>query len=333
MSHGRRHRPARKLTEQAVATGDDVASTETGSTEVPPAAPEPAPLAVAPDLTAGEVLSGVLEREAHRFLGHVGAWSDTALLAPTAADVHQARVALRRVRANLRTFGVLVDPTWSAAVRADAAWFGGVLGGVRNLDVLAERLWAQGTLLADEAEVRAVLAVLADQTAEARRALVAASRSERGERLVAALTSVGDLPLTERASQPTRMLSTLLERAWHDFRNVGRPARRHPTEQSLHRLRLRTKAFRYGCETVAAAVGKPAERTARAAARLQDRLGLLRDAAAAESWLVVVASTHPELTGAAERLAVVERAAAVVDRRGVGRDLREVEHRWRQWRH
>lgn len=318
MSHGRRHRPA----------GDEgpAAAVEAGAFEA-----APADARCAPGPSAGAVLAGVLEREAQRFLRRADALEDGALEAPTARDVHQARVALRRLRSNLRTFGLLVDPQWSAAVRADAAWFGGVLGDVRNRDVLADRLWAEGPVLADEDAVRAVLAVLAVEAADARQALVEASRSERGERLADALRAVGDPPLTARADQPAEVLEALLGRAWHDFRNAGRPVRRHPTERSLHQLRLRTKAFRYGCETVAVVTGKPAERTARAAARLQDRLGLLRDAAAVEARLATTAAEHPELAATAERLAVVERAAAAVDRRGVGRDLREVERQWRRW--
>jgi CHAD domain-containing protein len=285
-----------------------------------------------PGRRAGAVLVGALEREAQRFLERADALGGGSAGSPTARDVHQARVALRRLRSNLRTFGLLVDPQWSAAVRADAAWFGGVLGDVRSLDVLADRLWAEGPVLVDEDSVRAVLGVLGDEAARARRTLAEASRSERGERLAAALRLVADPPLTARADQPAEALGGLLGRAWHDFRNAGRAVRRHRTQRSLHQLRLRTKAFRYGCETVAVVAGKPAERTARAAARLQDRLGLLRDAAAAEAWLATIAAAHPELAATTERLAVVERAAAAVDRRGVGRDLREVERRWHRWR-
>ena len=319
MSHGRRHRPV----------GDEgpAAAVEPGTVEAPPA-----DHGAASGPSAGAALAAVLEREAERFLRHADALGGGPPAALTTRDVHQARVALRRLRSNLRTFGLLVDPQWSATVRADAAWFGGVLGYVRNCDVLADRLWAEGPVLSDEDSVRAVLGVLAVEAAAARQAVVEASRSERGERLAATLRAVGDLPLTDRADQSAEALEGLLGRAWHDFRNAGRPVRHHPTERSLHQLRLRTKAFRYGCETVAVVAGKPAERTARAAARLQDRLGLLRDAAAADAWLATAAGAHPELAATAERLAVVERAAAAVDRRGVGRDLREVERRWRRWR-
>ncbi len=323
MSHGRRRRPAgdegRALEDETAAA--DAAAAQASAAPAGTGAPG-----------AGAVLAGVLEREAQRFLRGSDALAAATLPEPTAEDVHQARVALRRLRSNLRTFGLLVDPRWAAGVRAELAWFGGVLGAVRNLDVLRDRLWTEGPLLAEEDDVRAVLFVLDAQAAVGRQAVVDACRSARGEALAATLRSVSELPLTARADQPADALAPLLERAWHDLRNAGRLARRHPSDRSLHQLRLRTKALRYGCETVATVAGKPAERTARAAARLQDRLGLVRDAAAAEAWLSATASAHPELAGTVERLAVVERAAASVDRRGVGRDLREVERRWRRWR-
>ena len=54
--------------------------------------------------------------------------------------VHQARVATRRLRSDLRTFGALLDPDWTDALRAELGWIGGLLGAVRDADVLLERL-------------------------------------------------------------------------------------------------------------------------------------------------------------------------------------------------
>ena len=69
--------------------------------------------------------------------------ADRALSAPAqrrddrVERIHQSRVAMRRIRSTLRTFHVLVDPRWSADLRADLSWYGTVLGRSRDLDLLA----------------------------------------------------------------------------------------------------------------------------------------------------------------------------------------------------
>ena len=55
-------------------------------------------------------------------------------------ELHQARVATRRLRAVLRAVRPLLDPDWTESLRAELAWVGDALGPVRDLDVLLERL-------------------------------------------------------------------------------------------------------------------------------------------------------------------------------------------------
>ena len=42
--------------------------------------------------------------------------------------IHQSRVAMRSIRSNLRTFRLLLDPTWGTSLRAELAWYGNVPG-------------------------------------------------------------------------------------------------------------------------------------------------------------------------------------------------------------
>src|SRR5262249_28461728 len=58
-------------------------------------------------------------------------------------DVHQARVATRRMRSDLRTLRDFVNPESGAALRAELAWLADVLGAVRDPDVLVDRLRTQ----------------------------------------------------------------------------------------------------------------------------------------------------------------------------------------------
>ncbi len=51
-------------------------------------------------------------------------------------EVHQARVATRRWRSTLRTFGRLLDPEWSARLSVELFRLAALLGAVRDADVL-----------------------------------------------------------------------------------------------------------------------------------------------------------------------------------------------------
>jgi CHAD domain-containing protein len=82
---------------------------------------------------------------------------------------------------------------------------------------------------------------------------------------------------------------------------------------------------------VALVAGGPARKTAKAAERLQGRLGDLHDAVFANGWLEALAAEQPDLADAAERLVGVERDVAAETRKGWKRDLKEVERRWRRW--
>ena len=55
-------------------------------------------------------------------------------------ELHQARVATRRLRAVLRAAEPLLDPDWTQALRTELSWLAEALGPVRDLDVLLERL-------------------------------------------------------------------------------------------------------------------------------------------------------------------------------------------------
>ena len=100
---------------------------------------------------------------------------------------------------------------------------------------------------------------------------------------------------------------------------------------NLHQLRIRLKGLRYGAETVALVEGNGAKKTARAAERLQGRLGDLHDVVFATAWLRSLADDVPELADAAARLAAAEHDRAADIRRGWKKDLKEVERRWRRW--
>ena len=57
--------------------------------------------------------------------------------------VHDARVAARRLRSDLRTFSPVLDAAWAKPLRAELGWVGALLGRVRDPEVLLARLGAR----------------------------------------------------------------------------------------------------------------------------------------------------------------------------------------------
>ncbi len=310
--------------------------------------------------TSGEVLHLVLANSARNFLlndigtsGNLVDPADQAGASPASAAangamstfapprrrtdetdrVHQSRVAMRRIRSNLRTFRLAVDPGWSTALRAELSWYSRCLGESRDLYVLRDMLTVNGPVLLDESELKPIVDIV-DQSIAGARARVGVARSgDRHAQLVDQVRMLRDIPqFTDKAGRPAvELMPTLLHRAWLDVRGAGRTARKDSSIQNLHKLRIRLKGLRYGSETVAVVSGDPAQRTARAAEKLQGKLGDLLDATHSVEWLQAVADSHPELARSTESLMVVQRAAAVVTRRGWKNDLKDVERRWRKW--
>ncbi len=65
-------------------------------------------------------------------------------------NVHQARVATRQLRSDLRAFRSMLDAAWCDHLRQELAWLGQALGAVRDGDVLLTGLRNLGGRLAVE---------------------------------------------------------------------------------------------------------------------------------------------------------------------------------------
>jgi len=247
--------------------------------------------------------------------------------------VHQTRVAMRRIRSNLRTFRLLCDPGWGTRLRAELAWYGNQLGRSRDLDLLAEVVTERGSGVLDAAEVARIGAVIDWRRGQVAAELATERSGPRRFHLTEQMMVLWDGPefKAKAARTATEVLPSMLHRSWHDLRGVARKARKDPSDLHLHQLRIRLKDLRYGADTVALVAGGPARKTAKAAERLQGRLGDLHDAVFAIGWLEALAAEQPDLADAAERLVGVERDVAAETRKGWKRDLKEVERRWRRW--
>ena len=218
---------------------------------------------------------------------------------PGVEDVHQARVATRRLRSDLLTFAAALDPVWVGHVRRDLKWVGRLLGRVRDADVLVERLRAHDDPHDADEVAELVRLVTADRHLDATElagALASPRYLDLLDRLHAASLTP---PLTEPgdATAPAKVAPRLVRPRLHSFQHELAGLGKHPSDRELHQVRIRAKRLRYAAETVEPYVGRKARRTASAAKSLQDVLGRLNDAVNASRELRELAC-HPSTTSA-----------------------------------
>jgi len=203
--------------------------------------------------------------------------------------VHQARVATRKLRSHLRTFGPLLDPEWTDPLRSELGWLAMSLGAVRDQEVLLERLRERAKSLPanDLRSAVGVLHLLEVDIESLRKRLMTDLDSTRYvdllERLVAAAHSPAALP---EADQPAgTVLPALATGPWRRLRSAVKNLADPPADADLHRIRILAKRARYAAEAIAPVAGDSAAAFGRAAARLQTILGEHQDSVTAQAWL------------------------------------------------
>jgi CHAD domain-containing protein len=265
------------------------------------------------DATVGAVLGRALSRSALHLMSH-----DAVMrLDVDPEGVHQARVASRRLRSDLRTFRAALDPTWAEPLRAELRWLGMVLGEARDADVLLDRVrYRTATIPPPEAPgAAAVIEGLEHRRKEAHITLIEALLSDRYVTLLDRIVEAAEAPaVLPDADDPVRAIATdLLRGPWRHLRRAVGSAGKRPSDAELHTIRIRAKRVRYAADTLAPLTGRPARSFAEAAAGLQLVLGEHNDAVVAEAWLRTWAAGHRsgDPAFAAGMLAGLERAAAV----------------------
>ena len=239
-------------------------------------------------------------------------------LALDAEAVHDARVAVRRIRSELRALRRVFERSWARALRGRLRLLGDVLGEARDADVLTARLERDVETLAEPDRARAaeVLVLVREACAAAYERLGAMLRAEEHIATIAALVEAANRPVFgERASERARdVIPAVMERAWRALRRAVRERSQPPADAELHRIRIEAKQVRYAAESLLPVAGKRARRFAARVARLQDALGEQHDAAAASQRLRGLAGATGAAFAAGE-LAALERVADLRARR------------------
>ena len=221
-------------------------------------------------------------------------------------SLHDMRVAVRRSRTLLRT-GRRLLATDTQPLELELKWIAKLLGEVRDLDVLLDRLREEAASLpaADRAAVDRLLQALDRQRGQARHALVTALDDQRYENLLDRYEST----LAELAPSSTAVaLEKLAARQAARLRRAVEAAGPKPTDEQLHDLRKRGKRVRYAHELAGTT------KVVRRAKAFQDVLGEHQDAVVAEERLRAIARDAPPDQAVAAGLLIareqVKRAAA-----------------------
>jgi CHAD domain-containing protein len=207
--------------------------------------------------------------------------------------VHQMRVASRRLRATLRSFGHILRRHATSGLAADLKWLGGVLGGARDGEVLAAHLRAGLRSSPVELRIGPVEARIqghfASVSAAARTELLAVLDSDRYFTLLDDLDRlVAEPPFTAKAARPAA--DALPAAARRALRQADRRMHRashadpgQPRDEALHQARKSVRRARYAAEVAAPAVGRKATRFVKRMKRVQSVLGEYQDAVIARA--------------------------------------------------
>ncbi|MFF7162968.1 CHAD domain-containing protein [Streptomyces sp. NPDC008086] len=198
-------------------------------------------------------------------------------------SVHKMRVATRRMRSALKSYGKVLDREVTDPVGAELKWLAGELGVDRDQEVLTERLTAAVDELPRALLVGPVRTRLRTWSRArgggSRRRLTNVLDGARYLRLLESLDAlVADPPLLKAAGRkPEKVIGKAVRK---DLAKVSRLVERafelEPGQErdlALHEARKKAKRTRYAAESAVPALGDPATALVKSMKSLQNLLG------------------------------------------------------------
>lgn len=252
----------------------------------------PAVAVIDQDSCPGDVVHAYLVTTARRLM------SLDPLVREDAHDaVHQMRVSTRRLRSALDQFGTVLEPDATRELSAELRWLAGVLGEVRDREVLRARLNERVAVVPESAGQVAIAARLAEtldaEHDQARAELITVLDSDRYFALLDALDRLLITPpYTKRARKAGRdPLEQVVRRSWKRLERRAATIDAATPDATVHSARRAAKRFRYAIEAVTPAYGRPALRAAKAMVRIQDLLGAHQDSCVAREVVAKLANS------------------------------------------
>jgi triphosphatase len=247
---------------------------------------------------------------------------------PNADALHQARVALRRLRSAFSLFKAYIPGDEPQRLKEELRWVATVLGEARNVDVLVAKATDADLVsrlkVAKEAAYRDAIEALGSSRSRALM-LDLFEWLECGEYLLGSRSGIADIPSARDFA--ARVLEKQCKRIKRDGHNLARVDDDH-----RHEVRKVAKKLRYAAEFfVSLFENKRGARRHRkflaAMEALQDELGALNDLAAGPEVLEKHGlAEHParaSVVSHADKEALIENAQASVD------DLLDAKRFWR----
>ena len=245
-------------------------------------------------------------------------------------DVHDMRVATRRMRSTLRLLGEYFKPKAIKPIQRQLRKLAGVLGAVRDLDVLIKNVKDyQATLDEDHrADLEPVIALLEQERLEARHDLIRTLNKKSYQRFIedysAFLTKPGKGAIaveTDEAQpyQVRHLLPMLLFEHLAAVRAYDQVLA-DADDATLHALRIEFKRLRYAVTIFGDVLGTGINEFTEELKAIQDHLGDLHDIGASDDRLSAIANQLDPQTQAEALYALQQYVEQMEQKRA---DLRE----------
>nr|WP_295372007.1 CHAD domain-containing protein [uncultured Sphingosinicella sp.] len=213
--------------------------------------------------------------------------------------LHQARVAMRRLRSAFTFFRPIIGDQEFLTLREEVRWFTDQLGDARNLDVLLKRI--PGTQGADgtEKELRRTLEAARERAYASVLETLASARLRRLMLDLVGWIGTGKWREAEMAQRPIGEFGRAqLDKRWRKVKKGGKHLAKLEIE-TLHRLRIEVKKLRYAVEFLASLEAREDALTRRKAFSaaledMQEHLGELNDIETARELLQSLLAGHPK---------------------------------------
>jgi CHAD domain-containing protein len=199
--------------------------------------------------------------------------------------VHQARVAIRRMRSALRLFREAIPESAATYLRGELKWLGGMFGAVRDLDVFLLNLSRFKMQIESfpTKKKRAFEDWIEKHRRAPLKAICQALESPRYRNFERRLAKFLDRPLPARprsslALKPVREVAPLIITEKFDaVIEQGRALLADPKPKQYHLLRIQMKKLRYASEFMATAYEGALDAMIERTVEIQDCLGELQD--------------------------------------------------------
>jgi CHAD domain-containing protein len=262
-------------------------------------APGPAPEFLPTTVDASMTMADVARANLRRYLSAWHLHEPGARLGDNPEELHDLRVAGRRLDGILRQFRSFLSPSFQR-IRPPLKKALRALGEVRDLDVALSELetFERGLPESARDSVDPLKKHLASERLRARERMLAALDSASAQKNLQKLTSLLPAPAAvpqQPPPQPARnAVPDMIRRRYRKVRKGADGLASESSMEAYHAVRGQVKKLRYALEAVAVIYGKPAEDMLRALRRWQDKLGVQQDAAVASRRLQALAGAPPK---------------------------------------